>query len=269
MRTLIPIVLLAALAYTGWFYLQSWTDTPLRERLLLTDTGTLREISVTEAKRSYRMFRSGEGGWVVKRDAIELYDQSDAVKNLVSLLRDLRTDSVMYRFPEAPGPDLTLTGRGDRLEVLSFRFPAGSPPLVRVGATGDVFALPPEVRSPLRRMLRFETYRGKTTLAAEPGDVDSIKVSYHDSLLWRVPQAEVLRLSKTFIAPASAPDAPPPYADYFDEVMDRERYFATLTLFAVADSLRIEVFRDSQWVRPYVIVGEDFPRRYFALDSLR
>jgi hypothetical protein len=94
-------------------------------------------------------------------------------------------------------------------------------------------------------------------------------VLYHDSLRWRVPQVEVSRLSKTFITPAFSPDEPPPYADYFDEVMDREKYFATLTLYAVADSHYIEVFRDSQWVRPYVLVGEDFPRRYFALDSLR
>jgi hypothetical protein len=269
MRTLIPIVILAALAYVGWFYLQSFTDRPLQENLLLTDTNTLRELIVTNDKRTFRMFRGEERGWVVKQDAIELYDQSEAVDKLVEFLNQLQTDSVVYGFPPEPGLDLALSAPDGRREVLKFRFPAGSPPVVRVGATGDVFALSASVRVPLLRMLRFDTYRGHKSLKIEPGEVDSIAVLYHDSLRWRVPQVEVSRLSKTFITPAFSPDEPPPYADYFDEVMDREKYFATLTLYAVADSHYIEVFRDSQWVRPYVLVGEDFPRRYFALDSLR
>lgn len=268
MRTLVPIVILAALAYAGWFYLQSFTDRPLQENLLLSDTNTLRELTVTNDNRTFRIIRGEEGRWVVKQGPIELYDQSEAVDKLVEFLNQLQTDSVMYRFPPEPGPDLALLGPGGQREVLKFRFPAGSPPVVRVGATGDAFALPVSVRAPLLRMLLFDTYRGRKSLEIEPGEVDSIAVLYHDSLRRWVPLAEVSRLSKAFIAPAAAPDEPPPYADYFDEVMDREKYFATLTLYAVADSHRIEVFRDSQWVRPYVLVGEDFPRRYFALDSL-
>lgn len=269
MRTLIPIVILAALAYAGWFYLQSFTDTPLRENLLLTDTEALRELTVTNGKRGYRIFQAEEDGWVVKQDAIELYDQSDAVDELVRFLGDLRTDSVVHRFPPEPGPDVSLLGEGSQREVLSFRFPAGSPPVVRIGVTGDVFALPYSVRTPLQQMFRFEAYRGKNSLAIEPAEVDSITASYRDSLLWRVPAAEVLRLSKTFIAPAAAPDGSPVYADYFDEVMDREKYFVTLSLHALGGTHHIEVFRDSQWVKPYVLAGADYPRRYFALDSLR
>lgn len=283
MRTLIPIVLLAALAYAGWFYLQPFTDMPLHENLLLTDTQTLREMTVANNERTFRIFRGEETGWVVKQNAIELYDQSEAVGELVEFLSQLQTDSVMHRFPPDPGPDVSLSGTEEQHEVLSFRFPAGSPPVVRVGLTGDVFALPFSVIDPLRRMLRFETYRGRESLKIDPRTVDSIAVRYHDSLLWRVPKAEIPRLSKAFIAPApspqngvapalvlaAGPNSTPPYADYFDEVMDREKYFATLTLYALADSHRIEVFRDSQWVRPYVLVGNDFPRRYFALDSLR
>lgn len=269
MRTLIPIVLFAALAYAGWFYLQSFTGAPLHERLLLTDTGTLRELSVANAEGGFRMFRPEKRGWVVKQDAIECYDQADAVEELVRLLKDLKTDSVMHYFPPESGPDVTLVGPGDRLEVLSFRFPAGSPPVVRVGATGDVFALSAKVSRPLQRMLRFETYRGKTSLAILPVEVDSIAVKFQDSLLWNVPIADVPRLSKAFVAPAAAPDGSPAYADYFDEVMDRDKYFATLHVYALGGTHRIEVFRDSQWVRPYVLSGDDYPRRYFALDSLR
>jgi hypothetical protein len=260
------------LAYAGWFYLQSFTDTPLRENLLLTDTQTLREMTVTNDKQSFRMFRGEEAGWVVKQNAIELYDQSKTVDQLVEFLSALQTDSVMHRFSPEPGPDVSLLGPDERHEVLSFRFPAGSPPVVRVGLTGDVFALPFSVAEPLRRMLRFETYRGKTSLAILPAEVDSITVHHHDSLLWRVPVADVLRLSKMIIFPieaeGSVPNAPA-YADYFDEVMDREKYFGTFTLHALGGKHHVEIFRDSQWVKPYVLAGDDYPRRYFAIDSLR
>jgi len=237
--------------------------------LLLTDTGSLHELTVTNDKRTYRIFLAEKDNWVVKQGAIEIYGQSYAVEELVRMLGNLRTDSVMHRFPPEPGPDVSLLGPGTEREVLNFRFPAGSPPVVRVEATGDVYALPNSVSRPLQRMLRFETYRGKRSLAIEPAEVDSITVSYHDSLLWRVDTTEVLRLSKTFIAPATAPDGPPAYADYFDEVMDREKYFATFTLHALGGKHRIEVFQDSQWVKPYVLAGDDYPRRYFAIDSIR
>lgn len=269
MRTLIPIVIFAALAYAGWFYLQPYTSGPLREQLLLTDTGNLHELTVTNDKRTYRIFLTEKDNWVVKQGAVELYGQSYLVDELIRFLGNLKTDSVMFRFPAEPGPDVSLLGPEEQLEVLSFRFPAGSPPVVRVGATGDVFALPNSVSRPLQRMLRFETYRGKRSLAIEPTEVDSISVSYHDSLLWRVPPAEVPRLSKALIAPAAAPNGVPPYADYFDEVMDREKYFATLTLHALGGRHHIEVFQDSQWVKPYVLSGDDYPRRYFAIDSLK
>ncbi len=270
MRTLIPLIILAALAYAGWHYLQSVTDTPLRERLLLTDTETLRELTITaNGRRSFRIFRSEEDRWVVKRDALELHSEAFAVIDLIQLLGDLRTDSVVRNFPPEAGAEVALVGPEGQREVLAFRFPAGGPPVVQVEATGDVFALPSSASGPLQRMLRFETYRGKTAVAVLPAEVDSITVSYHDSLLWRVPQTEVPRLSKTFVAPAAAPNGQPAYADYFDEVMDREKYFATLHLHALGGTHRIEVFRDSQWVKPYVLSGDDFPRRYFALDSLR
>ena len=269
MRTLIPLVLLAALAYAGWFYLQPYTSGPLRERLLLTDTESLRELSVTNDKQTFRIFRGEDSAWVVKQGATELYDQTALVNELTGLLGRLRTDSVARRFPPEAGPELLLRSEGGGEEALGFRFPAGGPPVVRVAATGDVFALPREVSGPLRGLLSFGAYRGTTTLRISPEEVDSILVYHHDSLLWRVPAATVARCSKAFIAPASAPDYRPAYADYFDEVMDRERYFATLSLHTARDTHRIEVFRDSQWVRPYVLVSEDFPRRYFALDSLR
>ena len=269
MRTLIPILFFAVMAYAGWYYLRPLTATPLQEKLLLTDTRTFREMTITTPENTFRIFPTEEGNWAVKQGTVERYDQTYLVEELIRLLDGLRTDSVMHRFPSGAGPDVSLVGEAEEHERLNFRFPAGSPPVVRVEATGDVFALPNSVRSSLQRMLRFETYRGKNTLAILPSEVDSITVKHQDSLLWRVPLADVPRLSKALIAPAAAPNGPPAYADYFDEVMDRDKYFVTLTVHAPGGMHYIEVFRDSQWVKPYVLVGDDYPRRYFALDSLR
>jgi len=187
MRTLIPILFFAVMAYAGWYYLRPLTATPLQEKLLLTDTRTFREMTITTPENTFRIFPTEEGNWAVKQGTVERYDQTYLVEELIRLLDGLRTDSVMHRFPSGAGPDVSLVGE----------------------------------------------------------------------------------VSKALIAPAAAPNGPPAYADYFDEVMDRDKYFVTLTVHAPGGMHYIEVFRDSQWVKPYVLVGDDYPRRYFALDSLR
>ena len=261
MRTLLPLLLIALLGYAGWFYWREYTaERPLREALLLTPAEDVREIEVTRGKYGFRLLPTGEGnGWMVKRGTTELYDQSDRIRRLIRQLTALRTDSVMRRFPESNLVSVRLND-GERIDL---HFPTEGTTRARVTATGDVFALNPEGVSGLQNLLRFDTYRGDRLLRLAAETVDSIWAMHHDSLLWRATAAAATRLSPTFIAPATAP-----YADYFDEIIDREKYHATVTLFAAGQGHRVEVFRDSLWPKPYVLVGEDFPRRYFAIDSL-
>lgn len=262
MRTLIPLLLIAVLGYVGWFYWQEYTDRPLSEPLLLTAEESLQELNITSSTEEFRMFRAEEFGWVVSRGGREVYDQSDRVKELIGLLTSLQTDSVMRHKLETTGISVDLIGTDTR-ERVDFHFQMGGPLLARIAATGDVFALPARYGLPLKRLLDFGAYRSKKLLKIDPEKIDSVRLDYHDSLLWRPGPEEVGLLSQTFIAPAAAP-----YADYFDEITDREKYYATLKLYTDGEPHRVDIYRDSLWPRPYVLVGEDFPRTYLALDSL-
>jgi hypothetical protein len=263
MRTLIPFIFLAVMGYVGWYYWQVYTDRPLNETLLLATEESLTEIRVAAEAEEFRMFRTEEFGWVVKRGGLEIYDQSPRVEELVGLLVSLQTDSVMRQPPAAAGVSVDLMSGGDSRESINFQFQPGGLLLARIAATGDVFALPARFGRPLESLLSFGTYRSKRLLKAAPESIDSIRLDYHDSLLWRPAPAEVALLSQACIAPAAAP-----YADYFDEIADREKYYATLKLYIDGKPNRIEIYRDSLWPRPYVLVGEDYPRTYLAVDSL-
>ncbi len=265
MRTLIPLLLVAILSYAGWYYWQAYTDAPLQEKLLLHDAAAMQSIRITAfGEEAFQLVRAaGTEDWTVKQGITELYDQSDRIKRLLTVLDGLQTDSVMRRFSDKGLAVLEVKGP-DRSERIELAFPDTGPVLGRISATGDVFALRAANTANLLNLLRFETYRERGLLRLDPERVDSLVATHQDSLLWRVTTGNVSSLAKTFIAPASAPSA-----EHFDEIMDRDKYFATLHLYAQGNPHRITVYRDSLWPKPYVLVGEDFPRRYWALDSLR
>lgn len=266
MRTLIPLLLIAILSYAGWYYWQEYTDRPLKANILITDPADVtRAAVITPGGESFEFLQiEGTENWAVKRGIMELYDQTPKVLKMLEGLAVLRTDSVMRRFPTEGVTTIRLEG-GAWPETIELYLPGpGEAPLARVGEAGDVFALDPNSTTGLAPLLQFESYRERRLLNILANRVDSIRATNGDSLLWQLGQPETALLAKTFITPAAAP-----YADYFDEIMHRDRYFVTLTLYAQGEPHRIEVYRDSLWPRPFVLVGEDFPRRYLALDSLR
>jgi len=262
MRTLIPLLLLAVAGYVGWYYWQVYTDQPLSQPLLLNGEDALREVTVTSETEDFRIFRTAEFGWVISGGGLEIYDQTDRAEKLIGLLTGLHTDSVMHRTPGEGGVDVKLIGTGDP-ETLTFYFRPQGPLLARIAATGDVFALPKRHGNSLQNLLRFAGYRSRRLLRGNAESIDSVRLVFHDSLLWRSSSAQVSEFVKTFIAPAAAP-----YADHFDEITDREKYFATVKFYTGGVSRRVDVYRDSLWPLPYVLVGEDFPRTYLAMDSL-
>lgn len=266
MRTLIPLLLLAVFSYAGWYYWQDYTDRPLRENILLTDPADITRARVTDAAGDNFQFLRIEGteNWAVKRGITELYDQTPKVLKLLEALAVLRTDSVMRRFPTEGVITIQLEG-GALPETLELYLPGpGEAPLARAGAAGDVYALQPASVQGLAALLQFEAYRERRLLNLLAARVDSITATNGDSLLWQLGPPEVTPLAKALIAPAAAP-----YADYFDEIMHRDKYFATLNFYAQGEPHRIQVFQDSLWPKPFVLVGEDFPRRFLALDNLR
>lgn len=265
MRTLIPLILLAIAGYVGWYYWQQYTDKPLKANLIATALPDLNRVSITDGVvEDFALIRIDDSdNWAVKREVTELYDQSEKVQKLLVGLAAIRTDSIMRKFPEEGFVSLLLESEGQTESVDIFFSEIGRH-LARRGVTGDVFALNAETLQGIQPLLRFEHYRERRLLRVLPERIDSIIAESNDSLHWKSVQPEVALLAKTFIAPAAAP-----YAEYFDEIMDREKHFATLNLYAGDTPHRIEVYQDSLWPKPYVLVGADFPRRFLAVDSLR
>lgn len=267
MRRLLPVLLLLVLGYVVWFYWQEFTDRPLRQPLLRTDPATVSRMTVGEGEETFTI-AAADRRWTVRRGNTELYDQDDRVAELLTTLAGLRTDSVVYRFPQRDFSRLALTTPAGGREELDFAFATHGPHRARVVATGDVYALAPAGCLALQRLLRFGAYRGERTVADAVTAVDSVRVWYGDSLAAALPPAAQDRLAAWLMRPAR-PAAPVRYADYFDEVMDQDKALATYVLYAADGPHRVRVYRDSLWPAPFVIVGEDHPRRYLAADSLR
>lgn len=265
MRTLIPLILLAVAGYTGWYYWQQYTDKPLEANLVATSISDFIRVSVSDGvTEEFALVRmEGTDDWAVKREVTELYDQSEKVRELLAGLAAIRTDSIMRKFPEEGFVSVKLESK-NQSESIDLYFSEEGPHLARRGVTGDVFAINATTLRGIQSLLQFESYRERRLLRILPERIDSISAVSNDSLHWTISPPEVTLLAKALIAPAAAP-----YADYFDEIMDRDKHFATLSLYAGDKPHRIEVYLDSLWPQPYVLVGADFPRRFLAVDSLR
>lgn len=268
MRTLIPLLLLGCLGYAGWYYWQEYTDVPLKEKLLLATSEQIDHILVHEqrgeAQFTVRRF-SETDGWVISREHQELLDQSEKAEALAVALAQLKTDSVMSgKFREESHYSLSVFSDAYGEEKVLMALPPEGPAVVSLAKGGDVFAVPARLLQQLVPMLRFDHYRERRLLHLAADRVDSIIALHHDSLLWRAAPEAVPALAKSYIAPAAAP-----FADYFDEIAHQDRYHATLRLYANGQAHDIMAYQDSLWPQVYVLTGQDFPRRFLALDSLR
>lgn len=266
MRKLIPIVLLGVLIYVGWFYWQEYTDAPLQEKLLLASADEVLAVTVSTKGEPFpfQLDRLEDDDWVVSRDNRQILDQSSRAMDFVRSLTELRTDSVVKSLPDGEFVSLIISSSSYGEERLSIHSGAGGPALARIAGTGDIFALQPEAVTGVLPALDFDHFRGRQLLHLTASSVDSVVATKNDSLLWRLSPPEAPALAKTLLAPAAAP-----YADYFDEIADRDKYYATLSFFAAGKAHRISVFRDSLWPQPYVLVGDDFPRRYLGVERIR
>ncbi|MEM9258769.1 MAG: hypothetical protein AAGA62_03920 [Bacteroidota bacterium] len=268
MRTLIPLLLVACLGYAGWYYWQEYTDVPLKEKLLLATSNQIDRIVVHEqrgeAPFTIRKLTETEG-WVISREHQELLDQSAKAATLMQALVQLTTDSVMdTKISEESHYSLSVFSEEHGQEKLQFALTPSGLGLASLAKGGDIFAVPSAPLKQIFPLLRFEYYRERRLLNVAAERVDSITALHHDSLLWRAEPEAVSALAQTYIAPAAAP-----FADYFDEIAHQDRYYATLRLFAAGKAHEVFAYRDSLWPQVYVLVGQDYPRRYLALDSLR
>lgn len=265
MRTLAPFILLACLGYAAWYYWQAYTDRPLTEHVLLASPAEISSVTVQpwSTPLPFTVTRNEAGGWVVRQGTIQVLDQAEKAEAFVEALGALRTDSVAQRFPAEELSLLTVHSEAHGAETFALARPLVGPALLRVEATGDVFALPDAALKPLLPALDFGYYRERRLLRLAPARVDSIVAWQRDSFLWRLDGPAAAQHAPTFIAPADAP-----YADHFDEIAHQDRYHATIILYAAGQPHTVTAFQDALWEPPFVLLGTDFPRRYLGLDSL-
>jgi len=264
MRKLLLILLPLIGLYAAWFYWQQRADRPLQERLLTVTAGEVSQVIIGGQDRDQPLtLTRTETGWVVAKAPRQVLDQSVRAEALIQRLTDLKTDSVSHQSDLPGGIHVTLRDKAEKEdEIILYQPPEGTP-LARVVATGDVFHLSPAVARYLFPALSFEHYRERRLLHLLPGQVDSIVATRNDSMLWVVDSA-VTPISEQLLDSDLAS-----YADYFDEIAHRDRYHADLSFYFSGRAHRVRVYRDSLWPQPYVLVGDDFPRRFLAFERLR
>lgn len=265
MRKLLPLLLLASVMYAAWFYWQGYSDRPLQEPLLPITANDIQFVTIQAPNREtpFTLTRI-ENGWVVARPPQQILDESLKATELVYQLAALKTDSVGYRPPKVAGIKVKIESTDGRTDELLLHQPPSGVLLATIPTTGDIYYLNPISSSGIMPRLSFNYFREPRLLNLHPNQVDSLVVSYQDSLLWRARPVDLSLLSQHLLAPAAAP-----YADYFDEIAHRDRYYADLDFYFSGKAHRIQVFQDSLWPQPYVLVGEDFPRRYLGFEQIR
>lgn len=264
MRKLLPLLLLASIFYAVWFYWQRYADRPLQAPLLTITAEEVEVITVPSAATPNPLtLTRTEQGWVVSRPPQQLLDQALKAEELLQLLIGLRTDSVAYRPPKEAGTTVTIRSfAGEEDNIVLYPGTDGVP-IAATPATGDLYYLNPATVGDLLPRLSFDYYRSPRLLNLRPQQVDSIVISVQDSLHQKAATEITPLLARHFLAPASAP-----YADYFDEIGHQDRYLADYDFFFSGKAHRVQVFRDSLWPQPYVLVGEDYPRRYLGFKTI-
>lgn len=266
MRKLLLFLLPLIGLYAIWFYWQQRADRPLQENLLTVSAEAITKIIVAGQEREQPLtLTRTETGWVVAKAPRQVLDQAVRAEALAQRLTALQTDSVSNRTDLPDGFRIALYDANGLTDELLLHQPPEGTPLAQVVATGDVFHLPPATVRYIFPALSFNHYREQRLLHLLPGQVDSIVAARNDSTLWVVDSAAaVSRLSDQLLDAQGAA-----YADYFDEIAHRDRYHADLNFYFSGRAHRVRVYQDSLWPQPFVLVGDDFPRRFLGFERLR
>jgi len=269
MRKFILFLLLAVSAYCLWFYLTQLSGGPVRSPLVRSEKEAIRRIDVVDVKGQPFTLRLGEDGkWVVSREQQLLYGQEEKVAGLLALLTATKSDSLVKYLDreKAEGSvSLHILGDTDEEDIDIYYFRDDKLPLYGYLPNAQLtLAFPPASRDEFLQHLNFNAYRERRLLDLAAGEVDSIMVMRGDSLLWGITSGDLSRSAQQFIAPAAAP-----YADFFDEIAFRDREYADILLYSGAEIKTVKAYRDTLWPHPFVLVGEDYPRRFLGYESLR
>lgn len=268
MRRLILLLLLATGAYTVWFYTIGLNDSGKYLPLIRTELSTVDKIVVAGKAHAFKLQRAENGEWLAVREQKILFKQNAQVDSFFSALELAVADSVLTNVQTKPSwtvVDLTFPAKSSP-EKLRFHFPVDQsrPVYAQLEGGEDYLVLAPTFHRWRTDFLDFDGYREMRLLDLSPNSVDSLYVLKKDSILWGVNSGELAATASRFIVPAAAH-----YADHFDEIRHQDRAYATIKLYAGDGTKTVTVYRDSLWPQPFVLVGEDYPRRFLGYERLR
>lgn len=268
MRKLILLLSLFAVGYACWFYTSQYSNEPLRVPLLQLDAEEVTSIEISGTNQNFQLIKGENDSWVVSQDQRLLYHREKKVGELLHLLKTTLSDSLMLAPAGGGNIEMILlevkTAVTSELVSLVFTAEPSTPVMAKLGDPATFLAYPSHLHAWRKEYLRFDSYRERRLLDVSPADVDSIIVYKNDSILWGINTGDLRQSAARLIVPEAAS-----YADHFDEISFRDREYATIKLFVGNQPKQITVYRDSLWPRPFVLVGEDYPRRFLGYDALR
>ena len=274
MRTLLFLCLLIAATYATYYYVGLGSDEPLRIPLVRADLRqNIKRIQIKPrgpGEFLMRLDQGDNGQWIVSKDQKLIYDQSARVRGFLTDLANTVSDSVVTgsaaRLRDRRLVTLDIhSGTGREVINLAFADDTSSPVYAWFESSSNLLCLSPSTNAWLKGYLTFDAYRERRLLDLNPAAVDSIvALGTDNTLLYRSHPSELPDLATHFIAPAFSQ-----HADYFDEIAHQDRRFGQVLLYADGQPKTITVYHDSLWAQPYVLVGEDYPRRFLGYDALR
>lgn len=266
----LPYILIGLAFYGGWYYWQQRPKEALAADLLRLEVTDVKQVFVQPANSPAFQFGRVEEGWLISSGHNHRLEVSQRPETLLAALINMRSIDL------APTPEAE-----DQLAALELRLQDDSPvkfelyrapdsvayqTVVRFGEQPDYFALDNFDHQHLP--LAFTNYRSYELLKLDQwATLDSLQWQRADTTLtyWSRPDSsQQLDSLKQLWGHLTGTI----FADYFDEIGDEPDWYGSYRLFGGSDSADLKVYFDTLWPRPFVLYSTQYPKTYFAVDSL-
>lgn len=256
--------------YGGWYYWQQRPKEALAADLLRLQAEEVKQVLVQPVSGPAFQFGRVEEGWLISSGHNHRLEVSQRPETLLAALISMRSIDL------APAPKTE-----DQLAAVELRLQDDSPvkfelysapdsvayqTIVRFGEQPDYFAL--DKFDHQRLPLAFANYRSYELLKLDQwARLDSLQWQQADTTLtyWSRPDSsQQLDSLKQLWGRLTGTT----FADYFDEIGDEPDWYGSYRLFGGSDSADLKVYFDTLWPQPFVLYSSQYPKTYFAVDSL-
>lgn len=293
-KTLFIVLAVLLCVYGAYEWLGGDAQSTFNPQLVQLDTAQVSRLELVVKADSMVPFslEKSAGAWRVVRAEASYAAEEETVKELLNNLLALRATQIVtkksadwptYQLDDAQANHIVVfEGKKKVAEVYVGKFdvdPQGQrfKSYFRTGKGDEVYAV--EGMAAMMLGNGYRHYRDKRALSFEIQPVESIRLDGHGAYLvektangWLLDKQTPVDSSKVQnylmnLRRLSGDD----FVEHFDPQAEADKLYQTLTLSGTGmpEPIVVKCWRDTSWVKPFVIQTSQFPQSFFTSDTLR